>query len=122
MKRLLILPLAFAAAVAVQAQPASVTGTWTVAANISGSQSEQTCDFTQKETELTGTCKSDRGSVTITGKVDGTAVTWQFNTQYEGQTLTPVYSGKLESADKIAGSVDVQGMGVGGEFTAARVK
>jgi hypothetical protein len=42
--------------------------------------------------------------------------------EYEGQRLTPVYSGTLESTDKIVGSVDVQGMGVGGEFTATRAK
>jgi hypothetical protein len=92
-----------------------------VSSSISGSQSEQTCTFTQKETELTGACKSDRGELPITGKVDGKTVTWQFDTEYEGQKLTPVYSGTLE-ADKIAGSVNVQRMGVGGEFTATRAK
>jgi hypothetical protein len=42
--------------------------------------------------------------------------------EYEGQKLTPVYSGTLESAEKIAGTVDVQGMGLGGEFTATKAK
>ena len=104
-----------------QSQPPSITGTWNVIANVGGNQSEQTCTFTQKETELTGSCKGERGTYPVTGKVDG-KITWQFEIDYEGQRLTPVYTGALESADKIVGSVDVQGMGIGGEFSATRAK
>lgn len=120
--QLLVLAVAIVSTVAVQAQPASVSGTWTVSNNISGSQSEQTCSFTQKDTELSGTCKGERGSVSITGKIDGKKVAWQYDTEYEGQKLTPVYTGTLESAEKIVGNVDVQGMGVSGDFTATKTK
>jgi hypothetical protein len=41
---------------------------------------------------------------------------------YEGQKLTPAYTGTLESADKMAGTVTIGGMGLGGEFTATRAK
>jgi hypothetical protein len=122
MKQLLILALVLVSSFAAQAQPASVTGTWTVINSVSGTQTEQTCSFTQTDTELTGTCKGERGSVSITGKVDGKSVGWQYETEYEGQKLTPVYSGTLESADKIVGSVDIRGMGLVGEFTATRAK
>lgn len=122
MTRLLFVALAVASSVAVEAQPASVSGTWAVSLNIAGNQSEQTCSLTQKDAELTGTCKGERDTVSITGKVDGKTVGWQFNTEYEGQKLTVVHNGTLESADKIAGSVEVQPMGVGGEFTATRTK
>jgi hypothetical protein len=120
MKSLLSLTLALASSVALQ--PETVGGTWNVTANVGGNQSEQTCTFTQKDGELSGTCKGQRGDFSVTGKVDGKAVSWQFVVEYEGQRLTPVYSGTLESADKIVGSVDVQGMGVGGDFTATRAK
>ena len=120
MKSLLFLTLALASPVVFQS--ATVSGTWNVTANIGGNQSEHTCAFTQKDGELSGTCKGERGDYPVTGKVDGKAVTWQFVVEYEGQRLTPVYSGTLESADKIVGSVDVQGMGVGGDFTATRAK
>jgi hypothetical protein len=119
MKSLLLLTLALAP---VAFQSESVGGTWSVTANVGGNQSEQTCTFTQKEGELSGTCKGQRGDFPVTGKVDGKAVSWQFVVEYEGQRLTPVYSGTLESTDKIVGSVDVQGMGVGGDFTATRAK
>ena len=46
----------------------------------------------------------------------------QFEIEYEGHKLMPVYTGTLESADKIAGGVDVQGTGIGGEFAATRAK
>jgi hypothetical protein len=117
-----LLALAFVSTAAPQAQPGSVAGTWTVTATVSGNQSEQVCTFTQKDSELTGTCKGERGSFPIFGKVDGKNVTWQFDMEYEGQKLTPVYSGTLESAEKMVGTVDVQGMGVGGEFTATKPK
>jgi hypothetical protein len=120
--RLLFLALALASTVPAQAQSVSLTGTWAVIADISGNQSEQTCTFTHKDTQLTGSCEGERGSVTITGKIEGKTVTWQFDTEYEGQRLTPVYTGTIESAEKVVGTVDVQGMGVSGEFTATKGK
>jgi hypothetical protein len=122
MTRFLFLAIALGAPVASQTQSASVGGTWTVSSSISGNQSEQTCTFTQKDTELTGSCEGDRGAVPITGKIDGKKVTWQFDTEYEGQRLTPVYSGAVDSPEKIVGTVDVRGMGVNGEFTATKSK
>jgi len=121
-KRLLLLALVIFATAAAQAQPVSVAGSWKVAANVSGNASESTCAFTQKDTDLAGTCKSERGDVTITGKVDGKTVSWQFDTQYEGQTLTVYYSGTLDVPEKMTGSINVQPMNVSGEFTATRAK
>jgi hypothetical protein len=121
-KHLALLALIALSTIALQAQPASVGGAWTVRADISGNQSESNCTFTQKDADLTGTCNSDRGSVMITGKVDGKTVNWQFDTQYEGQTLTVYYSGTSQSAEKITGSVNVQPMNVSGEFTATKTK
>lgn len=102
--------------------PASVAGTWTVQSDFSGNQSEQSCAFTQKEAALTGTCTGERGSVMITGKVDAKTVAWQFETQYEGQTLTVSYNGTSQSAEKITGTVNVQPMNVDGQFTATKTK
>jgi len=118
----MFLALTLISSAAPQAQPASVGGTWTVRADISGNQSESSCTFTQKESDLTGTCNSDRGAVMVTGKVDGKTVNWQFDTQYEGQTLTVYYSGTSQSEEKITGTVNVQPMNVSGEFTAAKKK
>jgi hypothetical protein len=128
MNALILLGLALVTSAAPQAAPpkaetpASVSGTWTVHADVSGNQSESTCTFTQKDAELSGSCTSDRGTVMITGKVEGKTVSWQFDTPYEGQTLTVYYSGTPQSADKMAGTINVQPMNVSGEFTATKTK
>jgi hypothetical protein len=127
-KPLFFLGLAIAITAGVQATPpaqtqsSSVTGNWTVRADVSGNQSESNCTFTQKETELTGSCKSDRGTVMIIGRVEDKTVSWQFDTQYEGQTLTVYYSGTSQSAEKITGTINVQPMNASGEFTATKTK
>ena len=122
MKRLLLIALAILPSVAASAQPVSVEGRWEVNANVGGTASDLDCTFTQKDAELTGNCEFDQTSHAITGKVEGKIVSWQFNTQYEGQTLAVAYSGTLEPADKIVGTVDVQPIGVSGDFTARRAK
>lgn len=124
LKRLALLALVALSTAAVQTQspPPTVSGSWTVQADVSGNQSESKCTFTQKDADLTGSCNSDRGTVMITGKVDGKTVNWQFDTQYEGQTLTVYYSGTSQSAEKITGTINVQPMNVSGEFTATKAK
>ena len=73
MTRLLVLALALST-ITLQAQPASVAGAWTVNSLVSGNESTQTCTFTQKDADLSGTCKGERGSFQITGKVEGKTV------------------------------------------------
>jgi hypothetical protein len=121
-KGLIFLGLTIVATAAAQTPPASVAGAWTVRADVSGNQSESHCTFTQKEAALAGSCDGERGTVTITGKVEGKTVSWQFDTPYEGQTLTVYYSGTSQSADKITGTINVQPMNVSGEFTATKTK
>lgn len=128
MNALIFLGLAIVTSAAPQATPpsqpstASVAGTWTVKADVSGNQSESNCTFTQKDADLTGSCTSDRGTVMVTGKVEGKTVNWQFDTQYEGQTLTVYYSGTPQSAEKMSGTINVQPMNVSGDFTATKTK
>jgi len=121
MKRLLLFALALVP-IGAAAQPVSVGGRWEVSANVGGTASNMTCTFTQKDTDLTGSCETDQAPYEVAGKVDGKTVTWQFKTEYEGQTLTVVYSGTLDSPDKFAGTVDVQPLGVSGDFNATRAK
>jgi hypothetical protein len=120
-KRLLLIALASIPAV-MAAQAAPVGGAWDVNANIGGTASYIKCTFTQKDAELAGTCEGEQGPRALTGKVDGKTVSWQFTAQWEGQTLTVGYKGTLESSEKIVGTVDVQPLGVGGDFTATRGK
>ena len=49
----------------------SVNGKWKVHMSVAGNESDQDCTFAQKETSLTGTCVSDRGTVEVSGKWKG---------------------------------------------------
>jgi hypothetical protein len=117
-----LLLVAAGAAAARAAENASLEGKWTLHYNISGYSGDLDCAFNQKDSDVTGTCKSPDGSVSVTGKVDGKNVTLQYKTEYNGDELTVVYTGKVESPTKFAGNVTVQPMGADGEFSATQSK
>lgn len=76
MKRL-IFPLlpAFACGVILAADGASLSGKWQVHSSVAGNDTDQSCTFTQKDDDLTGSCVSgDKTTVDIFGKVDGKKV------------------------------------------------
>jgi len=114
--------LASAAIFTIAADDVSVNGKWQVSLSISGTDREQSCAFTQKDKELTGTCETDRGTVKLTGKVDEKNVTWKYLSEYNGGPLTVVFQGAVDAASKITGKVTVQEFGVAGEFTATQAK
>jgi hypothetical protein len=100
----------------------SLAGKWTLHYNISGNEGDLACTFDQTEKTFTGPCKGEDGSVSVTGKLEESKITFQYKTEYNGETLTIVYTGKMESPAKVAGTVDVQPMGVDGEFTLTQSK
>jgi hypothetical protein len=115
--------LASVSVLAVAADSAPISGKWNIHNSVAGNESDAACTFTQKDTELTGTCTSDNGSGKATGKVDGTKITWSYDSQYNGSPLTLTYSGTFDStANKIAGTVSVEQYGVDGDFSATLVK
>lgn len=104
------------------AEDTPLAGQWKMHSSIAGHESDFDCTFTQTNQDLGGTCKTNEATLTISGKVEASKVTFQYKTTYEGQELTIVHSGKIESPAKFAGSVEVQPMGVTGDFTASQVK
>ncbi len=108
--------------IAPAAEDTSLAGQWKMHSSIAGHDSDFDCTFTQNNQDLGGTCKTTEATLTISGKVEASKVTFQYKTTYEGQELTIVHSGKVESPAKITGSVEVQPMGVTGDFTASQVK
>ncbi len=96
-----------------------ITGQWTVHNNIAGNESDLPCTFSQNDKELTGTCKTVSGPAKVTGTVDGKKLTWKYDTDYNGSTLTLSYTATLDDSGKMSGTVEVQPFGVTGEFTAA---
>ena len=100
----------------------SVSGKWTLHYNISGAEGDLACTFDQNDKDFTGDCTGDQGSVSGTGKLDDNKITFQYKTEYNGEMLTIIYTGTLESPAKVTGKVDVQPMGVEGDFTLTKAK
>lgn len=101
---------------------ADVSGDWRVHTSAAGRQSDSTCAFTQKGADVTGSCKSERGTVRFTGKVEGDRIEWGYKTDSEGGPVTVVFKGKIDSQEKMSGSVHAVEFSVEGEFTATRSK
>jgi hypothetical protein len=80
------------------------------------------CYQSQKDTELSGSCSADQGTVKISGKVDGKKATWTYKGESPGGPVTVVYNGTVDSADKMSGKVTAVEFSVEGDFTATRVK
>lgn len=100
---------------------ASVVGKWEIHTSIAGNDNDQACTFTQKDSDLTGNCTgTEKGTVEVTGKVDGKKVSWSYKSDYNGSPLTMKFDGKMDSATKIAGDVTVPEFGVDGDFTATQ--
>ena len=102
----------------------AMTGDWAIHTTVSSNESDMTCNFTQTDKDLTGTCKLDpaKDPVKITGSVDGSKIAFKYTTDYNGTPLTMSYSATVNDPVKIAGAVDVQPFDVSGEFTAVPVK
>jgi hypothetical protein len=110
------------AAAAVAADTPSVSGKWQVHTSISGNESDSVCTFTQKDGSLSGNCAGERGTFEITGKIDGTKVTWSYKSDYNGTPLTVKYDGALNATTGMKGNVEVPEFGVAGDFTATQSK
>jgi len=123
MKLMRVIVLLSMAAVVIPAAQTSVAGEWQIQRSVGGNESTQTCTFTQKESDLTGTCTSPSGAAQLTGKVDGKNVTWTFRQESsQGGTVTVVYKGTLETDTKMSGSVTAVEYGIDGEFKATKSK
>ena len=78
--------LASASVLAVRADNVSLNGKWEVHSNVAGNESNVECTFTQKDNDLGGSCATDNGDRPVTGKVNGTKITWSYDSEYEGSS------------------------------------
>lgn len=119
---MLCLLLASSAVTRAQGDTPKVDGKWKVHVSVAGNDSDIACTFAQAGADLSGTCTpEDGGPAKLTGKFDGTKITWTYNGDYNGTALTMTYTGTYTSG-KIAGSVTVDPFGISGDFTAAADK
>ena len=73
------------------------------------------------DNKITGSCKSQDKDLSVTGSVDGSKATWQYQMDYNGSPLTLIYTATLVTR-KIAGTVEVKPFGVTGDFTATKAQ
>jgi hypothetical protein len=99
-----------------------LSGQWKLHSNIEGHESNLECTLTQAGQDLVGTCKSPQLDVKVTGKVEDKKLTFQYKADWEGQELTVIHTGTIETLTSLVGSVDVQPIGAAGEFTAIQSK
>jgi opacity protein-like surface antigen len=120
---LLSLLLASSAAAALAADNATISGKWKIHIDIQGNENDVTCSFTQKDTDVTGSCTTDQGDKPLTGKVEGKTIKFQYAAEYEGTPYTAKYSGALDSTGaKFAGTIVIDEFGADGDFTGIPTK
>ena len=118
----MLLTLSLLAALATAAPADSITGSWQIKGDVSGSPLNTVCELKQSGAALTGVCTNDQGvKQPITGDVKDGTITFKHGGDYQGTELTITYSGKLETPTKLSGTVDVAPFSVSGTFTAEPV-
>jgi len=123
MKKLFVIATLLITSSAFAAAAPSVTGKWAIHQSIAGNDSDSQCNLVQTDATLTGTCKNQEDKdLPIKGSIDGSKVTWQFDSEYNGTPLTIKFSGTVDDSGKMSGTVDIDPFGVSGDFTAAPAK
>ncbi len=113
--------LAMLAAAMVQA-PAdrSIGGTWSLETEVMGYAGSAVCVLAQDAGKITGKCTTEGVDRPVTGEISGGKYSFQHASEYEGQALTIVYAGTLDSETTLSGSMTVQPFDVAGTFKAKK--
>ena len=109
------------AAAMIQA-PASrtIAGTWSLDTEVMGYTGSAVCALAQEGSKIAGKCTSEGVDRPVTGEIAGGKYSFQHASEWEGQALTIVYSGTLDSDTALAGSMTVQPFDVAGTFKAKK--
>ncbi len=114
-----LLPFALLSAFALAPAP-DVTATWNLTGDVQGYPIAETCVLTQTEMKIAGTCKDTLASRAVTGTVTEKSVSFSHPSEYEGQALVLTYTGNLDDAGKLSGTIDVAPLGYSGVFSATK--
>jgi hypothetical protein len=113
--------LALTLLAALHAAPAtdSITGHWVIKGDVVGNAVNATCEMTQSGTALTGSCVGEKGDAhPITGQVTTGIITFQYESEYQGDAITVIYTAKLDTPTKMKGTILVKPFDANGTFTA----
>ncbi len=109
MIKLALVLLSFAALV----WAADISGNWVFTVDTDAGSGTPTFVFKQDGEKLTGTYHGTLGEANLTGTVKGDAVEFTFEVSPTGDKIVVKYTGTLEGANKIKGTVDLGGLAKG---------
>jgi hypothetical protein len=103
----------------------NVSGIWKVDGTVADTPVGAICTLKQKHTAISGNCKvsSDQTSdqtLDIKGNVKYKQITWTYQIEYDSTLYTLTYTGTLNSATSIKGSIAVNPSDSKGNFTAQK--
>ena len=101
------------------AQAVDVTGDWAFNVETGMGSGQPAISFKQSGEALTGTYSGTLGTANFTGNVKGTAITFSFSVDAQGQTIDVVYTGTVEGT-AMKGTVAMAGGQLTGTFTGTR--
>lgn len=123
MRTLTIGTLLFLSVVSI-AMAADISGTWKFSVDLDNGQGhgDPTFVLEQQGNRLTGTYHGPMGERKITGTVTGETAEFGFDFERDGQRGRATYTAKIESANRMSGTVTMAGEGPGatGKWTAAK--
>jgi hypothetical protein len=99
--------------ISISALAHDITGKWTFQVETPLGSGSPTFVFKQTGEKLTGTYNGAFGTAELIGKVTGDDIEFSFEAMIQDQKAKIVYKGKIESPDKMKGSVDFTGLGSG---------
>jgi hypothetical protein len=100
------------------AQTTNVTGDWEFTVTTDQGGGSPTLTFKQDGEKLTGKYNGQLGAADLTGTVKGTAITFTFSVDLQGQQAPVTYTGTVEK-NTMKGTMDIAGM-VNGTFEATK--
>ena len=116
----MLLTLSLLAALNAPLAADSVSGPWRVKGEVGGTPLNSRCTLVLAGTTISGSCAGEQGAPkAVTGDVKDGKITFQHGGDYQGQAITVIYSGTLESA-ALKGTITVKPFDVSGEFAATR--
>ena len=90
-----------------------ISGKWVFTVETDAGSGSPTFVFKQEGEKLTGTYTGLFGSAPLSGSVKGDAIEFSFEAGVQDQKGKMVYTGKIQSATKMAGDTDLAGMAKG---------
>ena len=102
-----------------------VSGVWKVDGTVADTPVNATCTLRQTNTAISGNCKVSGEKTAgqtpdIKGEIKDKQVTWTYQIEDEGTLYTLEYTGTLDSATSIKGSILVDPSDSKGEFAAQK--